>query len=68
MIDRHRGESLNMVKVGDRNISDFFTPFLGETEYYGVSPRINRQCGRWLKCTVYSLSDRLKISVVERQS
>lgn len=30
MIDHHRGESLNMVKVGDSFINDFFAPILNQ--------------------------------------
>lgn len=36
MIDRHRGESLNMVKVGDRKYQRLFCAFFMRAEYFGV--------------------------------
>ena len=46
MIDRHRGESLNMVKVGDRKYQRLFCAIFRKTEYFRrIRRRINRQCG-----------------------
>lgn len=36
MIDLHRGESLNMVKVGDRKYRRLFAPFLEKRNIFGV--------------------------------